>query len=297
MEYTSPDKDFAKACKEIGCEQITSAAYCHWENGVAERVILKMMRHAFCILAQRDLPAQFWLMALKHVYMVLACCPHAHFNDKDTPFRRWYDKTPNLKLLRGFGADVRVHVPKDHPDFKKYTNPRAFMGIYIGYKLSSSAHKVWRPAHDGVKGEVVYPGDRLCKFFESFDDHNFLRPTSNADFIKYAGIEDTGKSNEEKPIGDGIRICKWFGSELCFGTVTESGEKGDFAFDVNYDDGDYENMDKAELDDCLKLYEKNKGNPSSQQKSIFELMPKNVIIEEVHDHKIEVDAFNSALAG
>ena len=98
QEYVGEKSEFKLFCNEIKCEPIESSAYCHWENGVAERVILKMMRHAFCILSHRDIPAQFWLMALKHVYMVLACCPHAHFGDKDTPYRRYYDKKPNGEL-------------------------------------------------------------------------------------------------------------------------------------------------------------------------------------------------------
>jgi hypothetical protein len=127
-EYVGRKSQFKQICDKYKIATRHSSPYCHWENGVAERVILKMMEKSFTILAHRDLPPQYWCMALEHAYMMENCVAHSAFGDLDTPYRRWYDKRPNLSGNHIFGADVRVNVPLDS-GYRKYTDPKSSMGI------------------------------------------------------------------------------------------------------------------------------------------------------------------------
>ena len=153
-EYIGADSKFQQVCRARRIISRHSSPYCHWENGIAERVIRTMMEKSFSILAQRDLPAQFWAMALRHAYMVANCLPHSHFDDADTPYRRWYDERPDFSRTHLFGCDVRVNIPLDS-GYKKYKDAKAFIGIYVGWSHNSSSHQIWRPSSRVVLNLII----------------------------------------------------------------------------------------------------------------------------------------------
>ena len=184
-EYVG-DSKFQQVAEDHNIKTRATSPYCHWENGYAERVIWTMTQKAFCSLAHRDLGPMFWGYAVLYAYKINNLLPHSAFNDEDSPYRRWHDATPECKLLRAFGCDVRVNVPHDSGQFQKYALPNAWISIYIGpKKIGSSTHKIFRPAFGGAKATVEDVGEAECLFFESFDKNNFLKVFEGSDYDKY----------------------------------------------------------------------------------------------------------------
>ena len=52
------------------------------------------------------------------------------------------------------------------------------------------------------------------------------------------------------------RIAKFFDKQLYFGTITNYNTQRKF-WCINYDDGDYEEMEFKDLNSCLRLYDEN----------------------------------------
>ena len=126
-----PNSKFKRSLNTRNILLQTSSPYCHWENGVSERVIRTHMEKSFTIMAQRDIASQHWPHALSHVYKVQNCLPHSHINN-ETPYWRWFEKTPDLSRLHTFGCDVRVNVSIDLKP-KNYVDAPGYMAIYIGF--------------------------------------------------------------------------------------------------------------------------------------------------------------------
>ena len=60
------------------------------------------------------------------------------------------------------------------------------------------------------------------------------------------------------------RIAKKFSNKLYFGTITNYNQQQKF-WCINYDDGDYEEMEFKDLNACLKLYDKNIGKDTNKK--------------------------------
>ena len=209
-------------------------------------------------------------MSLQHAYAVENMMPHAAFGDKESPYFRWYGKRPDVHLLHCFGCDVRVNVPLDSGRARKWVDERAYVGIYVGFKRNSSAHIVWKPGTAGEPGSLDYPGERMCKFFERFDEHLYLRTSDNPDFREFAGLQPTTADDAlgtVPPDGKEYRVCKWFPlqKDYFYGTAVKNNTPGDFAYDVSYDDGDVENMTAAVFGKAVALFEeKSRTDPRAQ---------------------------------
>ena len=57
------------------------------------------------------------------------------------PFHRWYGKSPSLTGIHPFGCVCYVHVPKTTARGK--LDPRATIGMMLGYSQSGNGYKVW----------------------------------------------------------------------------------------------------------------------------------------------------------
>ena len=300
-EYVGDKSAFKKLCKQRKIDTKSSSPYCHWENGVAERVIRTMMEKSFACMAQRALVPQYWAMCLEHVYQVENFLPHSAFDNKESPYMRWHGKQPDLSGFRPFGCDVRVDVPRDHPDYNKYLNPPAWIGIYVGEKPNGATHLVYRQGEHGAAGKVKDIGDRLCTFFDSYDDKLYLRTKDDKvyrDYLKYGESDPAAPSIV--PQRSEFRIAKRFGSRDFFGTAKANDEPGEFEYDVRYDDGDAESMSQFEIDKAKKLFkELCDKDPRAQFECDLEtytVLPGKIKLLEIIDHKIVVLSTNNVIA-
>jgi len=74
--------------------------------------------------------------------------PSSVLEDK-TPQEVWTGKKPSLSLLRVFGCDAYVHVPKEK---RTKWDSKSKKCIFIGYKDGLKGYKIWNP----VIRKVVY---------------------------------------------------------------------------------------------------------------------------------------------
>ena len=299
-EYCGSKTKFQSICKARSIRFRTSSPYCHWENGIAERVILSMMEKSFSVMAQRALAPEYWAMCLEHVYEVSNFLPHSAFDNRESPYFRWTGDVPDMSRYRPFGCDVRVAIPRDHPDYKKYVNDPAYIGIYVGELSGSGAHLVYRPGSRGEPGSVKEVGERLCKFFDSYDEKLYLLTSENQVYRKYLQYETTPGVVPLLPDKTDFRIAKKFGKDYYFGVASRNNELGDLKYDVRYDDGDFEDMTDFEIDAAKALYIKlSDKDPRSQRgygADTFSVLPRKITLLELLDHKIVNTSYNNWMA-
>ena len=101
-----------------------TGAYMHWSNGVAERVILRMTRLAFTLLAARQLPSFLWQHALSFAYRMANCAPHVSIGMQQ-PYELFYGERPRVTNVQPFGCDVVITEPLDSPKKKKFLVPNS----------------------------------------------------------------------------------------------------------------------------------------------------------------------------
>ena len=143
-----------------GIEQELTTAHTPQLNGVAERLNLTLMDKVRTILTHCGAPEYFWTDCLQAVVYTHNRTTHKSLPPDVTPFHRWYGKPPNVAGLRPFGCVCYVHVPKTTARGK--LDPRAIIGMMLGYSASGNGYKVW-DIHSG-KGRVIESRD--CDFRE-----------------------------------------------------------------------------------------------------------------------------------
>jgi hypothetical protein len=252
-------------------------------------------------MAQRALAPEYWAMCLEHVYSVENCLPHSAFDDRESPYTRWHETVPDLSRLRPFGCDVRVTVPRDHPDWKKYVIPPGWFGIYVGEKSDGAAHLVYRPGERGQKGNLEDVGDRLCQFYDSYDTKLYLLTKDDPTYREYLVYGDSDPASPPTvPSASEFRIARKFGSEWCFGTANRNSDPGEYKYDIRYDDGDFESMSQSEVDAAKRHFEtQQKTNPRAQGgcgSDTYTVLPGKIKVTEIVDHKVVLTSFNNWIA-
>jgi hypothetical protein len=280
---------FRELANSLAIQLRHSSPYCHWENGLAERVIRTMMEKSFSIMAQRDIDSRHWEHCLRHVYMVNNFLPHSAFLDEETPYFRWFEKKPNGKLLQIFGSDVRVNTPLDvNP--RKYIDPPGHIGVYIGFRFDSTEHLVWNYQKYQTRQEPVEKvGDAMCKFFRMFDPRLFLLTHDDLAYKKYLPdrpVSDSVPKKHRSPPKEGVRIAKQFKNKIYFGTATKN-VGGKFPYDVHYDDHDFEHFSTKEFEYHTKLFRDTVMSPNKQiESTTFSIVTDFTRIKQILSHKI-----------
>ena len=100
------------------------------QNGIAERphrTLANMVRTA---LENAALPYKYWSDALLHAAFVRNRLPHAHFQNKTTPYEKLTGMKPDLTKLRVFGSRIVTRKPGHrHPKISKHS----YSGIFLRY--------------------------------------------------------------------------------------------------------------------------------------------------------------------
>jgi transposase InsO family protein len=144
-----------------GIEQELTTAHTPQLNGVAERLNLTLMDKVRTILTHCGAPEYFWTDCLLAVVHVHNRTTHKSLPPDVTPFHRWYGKPPRVDALHPFGCICYVHVPKTTARGK--LDPRAIIGMMIGYSSSGNGYKVW-DINSGSKRTIIESRD--CDFRE-----------------------------------------------------------------------------------------------------------------------------------
>jgi hypothetical protein len=108
--YRSEFKEFYKKC---GIERQKTTPYTPLQNGVVERMNMKLMEKERSMLNGVELGQEFWAEVVgTSCYLVNQSLSSA-LDDK-TPHEVWTKNKPSLQHLRVFGCDSYVHLPKEN---------------------------------------------------------------------------------------------------------------------------------------------------------------------------------------
>jgi hypothetical protein len=79
------------------------------QNGVAERMNRTLVEIARAMI--RGLPEFLWEYAISHATYLRNCVTNKSLK-RQTPYKKWFGKKPNVSHLREFGAPVWVSAGK-----------------------------------------------------------------------------------------------------------------------------------------------------------------------------------------
>ena len=99
-----------------------------------------MLDAARTMLLKASLPERFWADAINTACYVRNRCKTKATGDH-TPYEEWSGWKPTVCYLKVFGCRAFVHVPKQKRQSK--LEPRAIMGIMIGYAREKKAYRIW----------------------------------------------------------------------------------------------------------------------------------------------------------
>ena len=144
---------FEQICIDNKIRHETSAPYCPWQNGTAERSFGTLGAHVRCLLIASNAPNTLWPQAYKYAAYLYNRSPIERINC--TPYELVHGNKPNVCKLQMFGAPVEVL--DNHPASKLH--PRTKSGVFIGIDHKTSAYLVWFPDEGQSRSanRVIFP--------------------------------------------------------------------------------------------------------------------------------------------
>ena len=150
------DAEFKKWLNDNHIIQEASAPYAKHQNGVVERHIQTIEDRSTALLVQSGLNRRYWGEAI--------LCAVATWNATSarakSPLEMVTGRAGNLALLKPFGC--RVYIRTDG-ELQHHMEPRAEMGIFLGYSSETKGYKV---ARDPQWKSVVIRAPKDCIFKE-----------------------------------------------------------------------------------------------------------------------------------
>ncbi|CAA0832646.1 Uncharacterized mitochondrial protein AtMg00710, partial [Striga hermonthica] len=81
------------------------------------------------MLAEKNMPKEFWAEAIYTTVYLLNRCPTKVVQNK-TPIEAWSGQKPSAQHLRVFGSICYVHIPKKK---RHKLEEKSEKGIFLGY--------------------------------------------------------------------------------------------------------------------------------------------------------------------
>ena len=274
--YIGDDSDFKKSVTAMNIGLSNSAPYCHWQNGVVERMIMTLLRRAFIMIAQSNCPNELWGAALQYAAMCTNCLPTASIKWQTT-YELWFNKHPNFEYFQVFGCKAVANVDIDNR--QNFVKPPAIYGTFIGLESyeAMSTYKVLEYTGGGL-GEVLKRGD--VKFFQQLDPDNFLNRVLNdtvmQEYIDAADYIKISKPSQEIMVQDEPT------------KATQSADNYDFS-DALDSQISQDELGEAEETVALSKMDKPMLHSSPRDKfqspiSLSECPPSNVQVITIYDH-------------
>jgi hypothetical protein len=132
---------------ELGILQYYTAPAHSSSNGVAERGIGIIRMIARAILKAKDLPMEFWELAVKHACFIANRVPFMYEGRfQRDPYNIWTERTFDYSRMRIFGSKCYALRTDMGKDFSR----RADMGIFVGHADNSNAYLVYVPSSNKI---------------------------------------------------------------------------------------------------------------------------------------------------
>ncbi|KAI0992582.1 hypothetical protein K3495_g15603, partial [Podosphaera aphanis] len=135
---------FREFCTELGQRIETSTPYAPWQDGRAERSIRTIIEKVRKTMIAMEIPAQLWpeifaaciYITNRTATSTLKCSTpiEAFLNQVDPNFEEYQSHKPQVSHLRVLGCRSYVLIPEEKRVRSEKLNPRAELGILIGYE-------------------------------------------------------------------------------------------------------------------------------------------------------------------
>lgn len=112
--------------------------YTPQQNGRAERLNRTLMEKTRAMLCDGNLPKRLWGEALMTANMVRNVSPTA--SKEKTPYEIFYSKKPDVSMLRAYGCEAFVHIPKEK---RNKLDARSEKGTLVGYTPNGNGWRIW----------------------------------------------------------------------------------------------------------------------------------------------------------
>lgn len=161
-EYIS--SAFRSYCLSQGIKQEFTVPHSPEQNGVAERAWRTTNNMVRSMLAESNLPNEFWGPATLAAAYIKNRVLHSANKDGRTPYEIMFGEKPDLSNIRVFGCPV--FFKNTNPDMKKL-DPRGIKGIFAGYSERSKGYIIWVPSTKKFKLS------HSVKFIEEIKSNHF----------------------------------------------------------------------------------------------------------------------------
>lgn len=125
----------------------TSVPHTPQQNGKAERELRTIVEAARTMLHAKSLGKELWAEAINTAEFTLNRTGPSPVADK-TPFELWTGEAFDVNLLKTFGSQVYIHIPKVN---RKKWDPKSEEGIFVGYGEATKGFRVYMPDSGEVK--------------------------------------------------------------------------------------------------------------------------------------------------
>ncbi|GBM63068.1 Retrovirus-related Pol polyprotein from transposon TNT 1-94 [Araneus ventricosus] len=123
-----------------------TSIYTPEQNGIAEKLNRTAMYGERAMLHDSGLQPKFWAEALLTSVHAKNRCEHK-LTSPLTPIEIWSGFNPSVRHFRIFGSLAYVQIPKIK---RKKLQPRAKLGILVGYSLRTKGYRIFLPNENKV---------------------------------------------------------------------------------------------------------------------------------------------------
>lgn len=158
-----------------------SAPYHSHQLGLVERMNRTVLTQMRILLSQAGFPDSFWPLALSDAAHHVNLRPTLSDPD-DIPYRKWYNRMPDLTFVSGFRFGCYVSATLERPNSK--LGDHAISGVYLGVSPNRKACRILLFLGKIVEELRVSPQPKRFPFRDNpkllsglrFDAGNFARP-------------------------------------------------------------------------------------------------------------------------
>lgn len=185
-EYCS--KEFDNFCKVNGIMHQLTAPHTPEQNGVAERMNRTIIEKARCMMFDSELSLRAWAEACQMASYIRNRTPIASLGFK-CPQEIWSGQGVNVSLMKRFGTQVMVHVPKAQ---RTKWSEKSVKMFFVGYDTRSKAYRCLNTKNNKViiSRDVIFHENISPKVELEIDDE--VDPESNDNATGSAEQEISG---------------------------------------------------------------------------------------------------------
>lgn len=135
------NNEMKKLLVDRGIKHQKSVTYTPEQNGKVERDNRTVVEAARTMLYSSGLPITFWAEAVNTAVYTLNRTGTST-QKGTTPYELWHGAKANVSILRKFGTEVYVHIPKQR---RRKWDRKAEKGIFVGYDEETKGYRIWLP--------------------------------------------------------------------------------------------------------------------------------------------------------